>query len=363
MYTSEEDQQNSAQSSRKFHHNSSKSYAAVAPSIETLHEVNPATVVPNPSNSGTGALQSFLSAPASSLYEEKAHLINPLGNEVTPAVLQSKLVRTFALIKQHPIEFYESLLYDITRFFSVQLFGQLPNLVSIEKYHPLKKLQDAQEDMSSEDQCAIVYAIENLIESYTFAQLDYRLFMMVINLITGLLIKWELSNDFEYSYRYRDAIFSSKIIDMQDLHNGVVSMEVVYFACVVNKPPLQSVIHPTVKQYAEFFLEAFMDLVNSLLRLTEADFLKVPSISGFLAARDPKLAEVYGMVPDFTTYKPEYHSLGLKHGCKALCISSKTDKVNLALKEILTDFELAYRHFEAVLVKDLAHLKAADRYP
>jgi hypothetical protein len=281
----------------------------------------------------------------------------------TPEMMPDNLRQMFELamadLAERPIEYYESLLYDITRMFAVDLGGRVPKLESIEMFHPLMKLQDKSSVMSEEQKQALEAATENLIENHVYAQLDYRLLKLVTDLISGLLVKWKLIRPYEYSYRYREAVFSSKLIDIQAINQGYISMEVLYFSSIANKPPLKSSLHQTVKQYANLVLSNALEFLENLLQLTNADFNRVPSISGYLSAVvNPDLALKYGFVPVYGCNVPEYHKLRLKTGCLALCMSSQKEKVNLALKERLIEFEMAYRYFETVLVKDLGHLKS-----
>eukprot|EP00359_Climacostomum_virens_P000052 CAMPEP_0204897294 /NCGR_PEP_ID=MMETSP1397-20131031/654_1 /ASSEMBLY_ACC=CAM_ASM_000891 /TAXON_ID=49980 /ORGANISM="Climacostomum Climacostomum virens, Strain Stock W-24" /LENGTH=343 /DNA_ID=CAMNT_0052065023 /DNA_START=2098 /DNA_END=3129 /DNA_ORIENTATION=- len=280
--------------------------------------------------------------------------------ELLPSILQTKLSNSLKKIRDRPIEYYESLLYDITCFFTVSLCGVLPKLAAVELFHPLKKLQDIEPTLPDYEKHLIVQAVESLVENHSYAQLDYKMLSMVMELMSGLLVKWDLIREYEYSYRYRESVFSSKVIDINALHSGVISMEVLYFACVVNKPPLEGIMHQTVKHYSSIVLDAALTAVNALLSLTDADFSKFPSISGYLASRNPLLVSKYGMLPDHSLEKPNYHELLVRSGCRVLCTSTKQDKQNIALKEVLIDFELAYRHFETVLVKDLAHLKSIE---
>jgi hypothetical protein len=279
--------------------------------------------------------------------------------EMMPDILRQMFELALAELAERPIEYYESLLYDITRMFVVDLGGQIPKLESIEMFHPLMKLQDKTSAMSWEQRQALETATENLIENHAYAQMDYRLLKLVTDLLSGLLVKWKLIRPYEYSYRYREAVFSSKLIDIQAINQGCISMEVLYFASIANKPPLKTSLHQTVKQYASLVLNCALSFLECLLQLTNADFAKVHSISGYLsAAVNPDLALKYGFVPVYGCSVPEYHKLRLKTGCLALCMSSHKEKLNLALKERLVEFEMAYRYFETVLVKDLGHLKS-----
>jgi len=279
--------------------------------------------------------------------------------ELMPENLKLKFESSLLKLEERPIEYYESLLYDLTRFYAIELGGELPKVESVEMYHPLKKLQERTVEMGEEDRAVLVEATEDLIDNHTFAQLDYKHLAMVMDFISGLLVKWKLIRSYEYSYRYREAVFSSKLIDINAINNGLISMEVLYFATIANKHPLQSMLHQTVKQYAALVLNNSLSLLECMLLLTDADFNKVRSISGYLAACNNELSVKYGFIPDFVEAKPSYHRLSLKTGCLAMCTSSSKERMNLALKERLIEFEMAYRYFETVLIKDLAHLKSA----
>jgi hypothetical protein len=290
-------------------------------------------------------------------FSEEARFVQP--PEHLPENLQRLLESTIAQADAHPIEYYEALLYDITCLFSIHLGGALPKMESIEMFHPLRKLQESQEDMTDEERVAMEAAIERLLEHNAFAQLDYRLLSMMTELVSGILVKWRLVRQYEYAYRFREAVFCSKLLDIKAVSKNIISMEVLYFACIVDKPPLNACIHQTVRQYSVMVLDSVLSLLNSLLLLTDADFHKVPSISGYFAAHNANLAEKYGVTPNFSMKaKPEYHALSLRSRC--LCISNANEKKNNALKELLTEFEIAYRYFESVLVKDLAHIKAVS---
>jgi hypothetical protein len=276
--------------------------------------------------------------------------------QVIPLNLRSMLSAALIKLANTPIEYYESLLYDITSFFALELGGRVPEMASVEIYHPLRRLQD-RPDLSGSDYAVINSAVEDLIYNHSFAMLDYRLISMTAELISGLLVKWNLVEISRYSYRYRDAVFSAKLIDIEDVNQHIISMEVLYFACIVAKSPLDSFIHQTVQQYASMLLRNTLSLFNTLLLLTDVDFTKVPSISGYLAAREPRLALLLGTAPDYNLGKPDYHRLSMNTGLLSMCMRGRDEKKNLLLKERLIEVEMAYRSFESVLIKDLSHLK------
>lgn len=289
------------------------------------------------------------------LPDERSEVSPP---DLMPSNLKAIFDDTLACINEHPIEYYESLMYDTTRFFALELGGELPKLEAIEMYHPIKKLQEKLDEIGEGDRGVLMQATEDLIEKHTFTQLDYKFLTMAMELISGLLVKWKLIHSYEYTYRNREAVFSSKLIDIVAINRSIVSMEVLYFASIANKSPLANSLHQTVKQYASLVLGNVYTLMEAILSLTNANFSKVSSISGYLAAMNNQLALKYGFVPDYTTSRPEFHRLSLKTGCLALCMSSSKERINLALKNRLIEFEMAYRYFETVLIKDLAHMKA-----
>jgi hypothetical protein len=93
-----------------------------------------------------------------------------------------------------------------------------------------------------------------------------------------------------------------------------------------------------------------------MFKLNEnAHFKSVPSIEGYLAAQCKRLVTNHGMKPDPNMAKARYHSLDHPTGCFAWFNTGT--KENTRLRAKLSEFDSAFREFEAEFMLEISNIK------
>ena len=118
--------------------------------------------------------------------------------------LKKKFLNTIDNIRRTPIEFYEIVLYSVTKElkgFKVETIITIP---SIEITHPLMKFQNNSDMFSDRQREQLELKVEEIEREHPNLILEYKLIYRLVKLIGALLIKWNLVDTKGYKYRYKE---------------------------------------------------------------------------------------------------------------------------------------------------------------
>jgi hypothetical protein len=300
-----------------------------------------------------------------------------------------------------PIEEVESDLYDLTKDYKRYMGSPKIRLDSIQHFHHLMQLQDSFADLSESGRRTLQRDSEAVLKRYPWAMNEYRWYSKFIGLINILAVKWELVNAHRYAYRNFDLSPSNSAEANKHARQQtmVFTIDTVWLAVTCNSPPLCYQFDESAQAYSGYLIGRLIQLVRYLLSLNyNADFFMHPSIKGFTGfnnielevikirkkrkektmdkqrgfsisgAHELRLPQYAGLISSEHIerakrgLKPSvskkarkarrkiaesigFHLLELPANfCK--CMNSKFDDVNLKLRDLLCDFEEAYRLFE-----------------
>mmetsp|Transcript_4058 Transcript_4058/g.3892 ORF Transcript_4058/g.3892 Transcript_4058/m.3892 type:complete len:184 (-) Transcript_4058:527-1078(-) len=92
-------------------------------------------------------------------------------------------------IKEAPIEYYESILYDLCRRYNLELFSKKITTKCIEIFHHIYRLKAEEEDLSPNEVSQLNMHFEDVLTSFPKIFQEYELFKETLNLASALAVK------------------------------------------------------------------------------------------------------------------------------------------------------------------------------
>lgn len=261
--------------------------------------------------------------------------------------------KTLRNIAETPIEYYEAQLYDLTRLHQIQLFGRSVGLEAIDRIHHIVKLKEVETGLETDKQFLLNNALERLINDYPAALEEYKLVVELVNILSGLAIKWDVLVPENYQYRIRGRTMVIRILDLSEMSKCVFSVDTLWLATMTQIRPFSRILEEAVKQYAVVLVDELYKILNHMLSLNHIDQKRPNNVAGFLAARVPQLRTMKHMQPDYVTEKVTYQRLSLPAGLFRRCAKERSSVGVEKLRKKLVDFEMLYRAFEIEVVRSL----------
>ena len=137
------------------------------------------------------------------------------------------------------------------------------------------------------------------------------------------------------------------------LLSDFINMEVLWHASSLNDTSLSAITSNNMKELGRIVLHQFWGVFYMLLECNKEFVSNRNSIQDYLCSQNKNLAKMFGFNNQKSTEKPEYQNLSIKH-FKWLC--QKSSIKIIALKDMLLDFEYAYREFESMLLITLRRI-------
>ncbi|CAG9318394.1 unnamed protein product [Blepharisma stoltei] len=254
-------------------------------------------------------------------------------------------------IKDAPIEYYESILYDLCRRFNVELFSNQLTTKCVEIFHHIYRLKSEECDLSTVELNQLNHHFEDVLNAHPKALQEYELFKDTLNLISALGIKWGVVNLNNFSYRLTGRSLNIKLLDLQELNSNVFTCEAIWIATMVKQEPFLRIADDQIVQLSLLLIQITTKLINSLLSLNQnIDFNNVASIAGLVTSKNPKAVKFTGIEPDFQADVVPYQRLKLKRGILSFCNKDQDLKAAREIKSLIEDFESVYRQFEQTLM-------------
>jgi hypothetical protein len=274
--------------------------------------------------------------------------------DLRPKFLEKEVVASLERFEDEvadiPIEFYEARLYELTAQYVLQLDVATISLKIIDEMHHIIRLKSMELAMDTSEVDTLNRNLEKLLNRRPQALIEYRFLVSMIELIEALTIKWSIFRLDNYNYRLRGRALNVTILDIEKTNERVFSMDTIFLSRVLREQPFSQFVDELTHQYGIVLHQELVKLINFMLRLNNADFEEVPSISGYLAYINPELYRKKFVVPDPYATEPVYQDFKLPKGFINRCFGSKTELKALKLFKMVKDFELVYRTFEKALV-------------
>ena len=253
-------------------------------------------------------------------------------------------------VEDTPMEYFEAKLYELTAQYVLEMDVTTISLKIIDEMHHILRLKSMETALSVSDVDTLNENLEKLLERRPGALIEYRFLTSMVELIEALIIKWSIFKLDNYNYRLRGRALNVTILDMECLNSHVLSMDTIFLSRVLREHPFSQFVDELTHQYAIVLHQELVKIITFMLRLNNADFEEVPSISGYLAAVNPELYRKKFVVPDPYAEEPVYQDFQLPKGCLRRTFGSKAEHKAWKLHQKIKDFELVYRTFEKALV-------------
>ena len=235
----------------------------------------------------------------------------------------------------------------------LELHGRRLDLEPIDLLHHIYKLKEIEETLDSFDAAELNSNLERVIFSRPSTLEEYKLLCSLAEIISGLIVKWDILIPENYHYRIRGRTMVVKILDLTEMSKTVISVDTLWMATVMNVRPFSKIIEEAVRQYGIVLTKEFEKVVNFALHLNLIDLRNPGNVSGYLAARVPELRTHKHMQPDYGVDGPAYQTLSLPTGFFRKCSKQRNNFNVEKLRKMLIDFEMLYRAFEISIVRSL----------
>ena len=153
------------------------------------------------------------------------------------------------------------------------------------------------------------------------------------------------------------------MIDLERMNNDILCIETLWFTSAVHQRPLCDVMDQATKQYAIILNRESIKIFNYIISLNgECDFNSYHSIAGIVAARNKEVRLKMKIEPDSNPADVPYQHLPASIGLLTRCFKSRSQGINLTLREMLMNLEISYRTFEKSMIGNLLLLVGKDSY-
>lgn len=249
-------------------------------------------------------------------------------------------------IKPRLIEEYEIQLYYIKEKFHESSCGDLKIsdlLLSFPIFHMTGNLDNETYliKTSISDDSSSTLSKDNLLP------IRHKIMVKLCEIISALLVKWNIFNKQKYEYRTNIRSQNIKIIDMKSINSNIFNIEIIWFCAAINQKLLSQISTTELHQYSEL-LE---NQINNVFSLMMNDFKQcIPSIEDAVAIRSRNYREkCLKRKPVPFIGKNSYMELKYPSLIRKLYYKKKISE-SVALASAIVDLENIYRIFEKELI-------------
>jgi hypothetical protein len=241
--------------------------------------------------------------------------------------------------------------------FSQLLSGKDFDFTCVDDIHHIFQLKSHLSYLSDSEVTRLDLNIEYVLNYNPTAWIEYNLFAEALALLSALLIKWKMISKYNYSYRTSGRAINARILDITEMNKNILTMETLWLSVIVKNSPLKEILDESVRQYAIILQNQTLKTLRILLRMNQScDFEACPTIDRIVAAKRVKIADKYGIWPDFEAMPVQYQRLRQPTGLFARCFKDSTQYRAQILKESLAELELVYRTFEQNLIGNFLYV-------
>lgn len=215
----------------------------------------------------------------------------------------------------------------------------LGSVATLHHLYILRDLQDQLTQVQAEDLSVELDAVG--VDS-PVAIREYRLLGLLIELCSGLTVRWKVYHPENFLYRQTGQRLKVPFVDFLALGEDIYTLECIWLAHLVQVPPLNSLTDDAVKQFSLVLLSQTCKLFTALCRANDGD-------KETLAALETRLAG------DRQVNAGQTNCLSLDYRGKWApwcCLPHGQNRVRV-LRGLLADFDLVYRTFEKELIGSL----------
>ena len=283
--------------------------------------------------------------------QERNSLLKACEYQAITAFQLNEHIQEFELkynqILQLPIEILENRLFNLTRVFLTRHDWKINRYNTIRYVHPLITAMETSDGIRS-----ISPSIMEKIEEGDPAK-EYNFVRKVVKFINDLLVNWDIINAYNYKLRFHREMKSFSCVNHKLFLSDFINMEVLWYASSLDETSLSAVTSINMKELGKLVLELFWKLFYMLLECNKEFVGNRNSIQDYLCSKNKDLAKIFGFKEHKITEKPEYQQLSITY-FKWLCRKNSI-KIN-EIKDMLSDFEYAYREFEAMFLGTLRRI-------
>ena len=252
------------------------------------------------------------------------------------------LDRKLQVLKSLPIEYFESELYSLCYQYSNHLHEI--DLKFLCRFHPVWELKRKENNLSMEFLEILNRSVKNEMSFNPEAFSHYKILLDSMELMSGLVIKWGISNLYNILYRFQNIVATLPMIDIKNIKMRYFSVQTIALAFNVQEPPLSQIVNYECKCFGKLVLECCETALKLLLQANSQNEMNIPSIKGVLVGKNSKLKMFFNTMPSHSEQK--YQTLK-KQGFFKKLFNKKVDRTIEGLYEAVKNFDLAYRMFES----------------
>ena len=179
------------------------------------------------------------------------------------------------------------------------------------------------------------------------APIKYHIIRDLSQILSALLVKWNIFKIERYEYRYSRRVEYLKIIEIEKFTRACINIETLWFCVAISKKCIKEIATRQLMQYAEI-LENHLDKVLS--KLMEERFVCIPSIEDAIALKSKKYRQLYAK-HDPVPFLGENNYLELKMPTFIIkkLWKNRYQRI-IEIENLLVELEIAYRTFEKELI-------------
>ncbi|OMJ83800.1 hypothetical protein SteCoe_15209 [Stentor coeruleus] len=264
--------------------------------------------------------------------------------------LSETLDENINLVASAPIEYYESIFFDLCRTFYKKLNPTNFSFGTFCLLHPLLKLIEIEGHSVirwTNQMNALLLHNPNALKEYNFT-------VKFIGFLNDLAVKWGIINYYNYRFRFDQTLEYVKFLDLEAIFMKIISPEIIWICFNIDTYPLGAVLSEEVKFAAKQVKKKFNFVLQIFMKSNIKNVEDQESIQGYLALKNKTLISDYNFYPDKKKTKTNYQALS--HTFRSfMCRDKSISKLNSALKnfeKVYCDFERSFLLFLADMIKN-----------
>jgi hypothetical protein len=251
-------------------------------------------------------------------------------------------------IYSYPIEYFESELFDLCRFYNIHHPNLSKNLTVLSIMNPMMKLIEK----PSLSRIVVQTIFSDYIESHPTCISEHNFLSRFINFLDGLAMNWDLIQINKYMHRFDPNIADLRFLNLKRIFSGFINAETIWLGFAAVNSPLTEILSERTKNLGILVLRGFRNVLERFMECNQENIATCESIQPYLTRRNKRLCKDFNFAkPNFQMDKPDYQSLKIRF--KDLIWKSNGP----TLRRVLKEFEIVYREFEASILKEFLMLK------
>lgn len=264
-------------------------------------------------------------------------------------MLLTQLQSFISLASSTPIQKYEVDLFEVTKIFNWKIHGKEVDIRCVERIHHIKKIIKEKIEVPGVKVEVIEAKVSSLIRQHPMVLCQYEIFVSMLEIWNGLLVKWKIAALKNYNYRYTGRSLNIKMLDLVDVNKDFMNLDIIWISSKVFTPPLNIISNSKLLELASVLHDQLARSFNIFLYLNPKNIDKTYNIAKTIAY----FSEEYfnwsqDECPEISLSTFKHCELKLVTGL-AKCFKTSDPKIDYAFKA-LTDLEWAYRAFERELI-------------